>query len=99
MKYLFRVRLGAISLGHFLFILLVGATVRLPAEDHTIIIFDGVTNDLAGAFTLGDTGPFNYLLVTNAAALTDTTGTVGNTVDAQANRAIVTGAKSVWQHG
>ena len=42
---------------------------HLAADTATTNVLDGVTNDVAGPFILGDSGPFNFLLITNAAAL------------------------------
>jgi len=71
-------------------------TLLAFAESNTTNILDGVTTNAAGSYTLGDTGPLNFLLITNAGALTNTTGTVGNTADAHGNLAIITGVGSVW---
>jgi T5SS/PEP-CTERM-associated repeat protein len=72
-------------------------SVRAAAEGYTTNIIDGVTTNAAGAFTLGDTGPFNFLLITNGGRLTNTTGTIGNGSDAHDNMAVVVGADSIWE--
>ena len=76
-----------------------GLAFHGAAETRTTNILDGVRTDAGGPFTLGDTGPFNFLLITNAGALTNTSGTVGRTLEAHSNLALVTGANRVWHHG
>ena len=71
-------------------------TFQAAAESSTTNILDGVTTNAAGPFILGDTGPFNFLLITNGGALTNTVGTIGNSNAAFGNLAIVTGLGSVW---
>jgi len=75
--------------------LFLGGASRLPAEDHTTTLLDGVTNNLAGSFTLGDAGPFNFLMLTNGGALISTTGIMGNSADAHSNLAFVTDTGSL----
>lgn len=76
----------------------VSLTLQAVAESNTTNILDGVVTNVAGPFALGDTGPFNFLLITNASALTDTVGVVGNALDAHSNLAIVTGTNGVWDN-
>lgn len=82
----------------FVCCLALAGSLTLPAiaESQTTNILDGVTTNAGGPFTLGDTGPFNFLLITNGGALTNTVGTVGNSNAGFGNVAIVTGAGSVW---
>src|SRR5437879_760064 len=46
------------------FVAILALAGRLIADTGTTNILNSVTNDLAGPFTLGDSGPFNFLLVT-----------------------------------
>lgn len=69
---------------------------RAAAESNTTNILDGVTANTASPFTLGDSGPFNFLLITNGGRLTNTAGTIGNSSLAFSNLAVVTGTGSVW---
>ena len=59
-------------------------------------IIDGVTTNTGGAYYVGDTGPFNALIVTNAGTVIDTSGYIGNAAVASNNSALVTGSGSLW---
>src|SRR5688572_31571398 len=79
-----------------LWALAVSLMFQAHAESNTTNVLDGVATNVAGPFTLGDIGPFNFLLITNGGALTNTTGTIGNFNAAFGNVTIVTGPGSVW---
>jgi T5SS/PEP-CTERM-associated repeat protein len=74
------------------------ACIRVSAESFTTNVIDGVATNIPGLFILGDTGPHNFLMVTNAGLLTTERTTVGNANEAHSNAAIVTGAGSRWYH-
>ncbi|MBI5397172.1 MAG: PEP-CTERM sorting domain-containing protein [Verrucomicrobia bacterium] len=65
------------------------------AETFTNVL-DGVVTNAGGAFFVGSNGAFNVLIITNAAALTDTSGTIGNSAISSNNTALVTGSGSIW---
>jgi T5SS/PEP-CTERM-associated repeat protein len=68
------------------------------AEDNTTMTVDGVTSNVGGAFTWGNSGANNQLLVTNGGTLVDTTATLGNLAAARDNQASVMGAGSIWSN-
>ena len=77
--------------------------VALPAgtvhpETGTTTIFNGTYTNAGGTFVVGNTGPANALLVTNAAWLLDNTGVVGNAAPASNNTAVITGTGSLWEN-
>ena len=74
------------------------ACIRVSAESYTTNVIDGVATNIPGLFILGDSGPYNVLIVTNAGLLTTERTTVGNTNEAHSNTAIVTGIGSLWRH-
>jgi T5SS/PEP-CTERM-associated repeat protein len=76
--------------------LLVSITFRVLAESDTTLILDGVTNHAGELFVLGDTGPSNFLLITNGGVLTDADGVVGYNPAARSNLGVVTGVGSLW---
>jgi T5SS/PEP-CTERM-associated repeat protein len=70
---------------------------QLLAESFTTNIVDGVSTNLTSDFILGDTGPHNFLLITNGGAMTNQARVfIGNTVEAHNNSAVVSGVGSVW---
>ena len=74
-----------------------GVTHQLFAQSFTTNIVDGFPTNVTGDFVLGDTGPYNFLLITNAGAITNFARSfIGNTVEAHNNMAIVAGTGSVW---
>jgi len=62
----------------------------------TGFIIDGVSTNAGASFYVGDTNPFNFLLITNGGTLMDQTGIIGNTESAPNNVAIVSGVGSHW---
>src|SRR5687768_9411402 len=79
--------------------LLLAWTVVHPlfADSFTTNIVDGFATNITTEFILGDTGPYNFLLITNAGRMTNHERVfIGNTVDAFNNTAIVTGTGSGW---
>src|SRR5436190_17998662 len=68
------------------------------AESFTTNIIDGFGTNLAGYFRVGQSGPFNFLSITNGGALTNTFGVLGEETNAHNNLAIVTGAGSFWRN-
>lgn len=75
---------------------LAGACPRSWAESYTTNIINGVSTNAGGPYYVGDTGPFNTLIITNAGRLTNTFGYIGNAAAASNNSAFVTGANSIW---
>jgi len=73
------------------------AVARVGAETYTTNIVNGVTTN-AVSFYVGNTGPYNLLIVTNAGVVSDTLGYIGNNVGANFNTAMVTGVGSVWSN-
>jgi T5SS/PEP-CTERM-associated repeat protein len=80
----------------------IGVTVIWPnaahAESRTTNRIDGTSVEFGGPYTLGDSGPFNFLIVTNGGALTNTIGTIGSAESATNNVALVGGTNSVWKN-
>jgi T5SS/PEP-CTERM-associated repeat protein len=73
---------------------------RAGAESYTTNIVDGVTNCVAGNYYVGDAGPFNRLIVTNAGVLdVSLTSGIGHRINGDNNIAIVTGTGSIWAAG
>ncbi len=73
-----------------------GARLEIRAETMTTNVIDGVAQDAGGTFVLGDTGPLNFLLITNGGSLLCTTGIVGRALSASQNSALITGSNSAW---
>jgi T5SS/PEP-CTERM-associated repeat protein len=71
---------------------------RAAAETGVTNIVNGVTSNVAGNYYVGNSGPFNVLIATNAGKLIDTYGTIGNTAAASNNFALVTGTGSIWSN-
>ena len=74
----------------------------LHAESFTTNIIDGIWTNAGPQLTLGATGPFNFLLITNGGRLTNdgiSTNIVGDAAVAHSNSAVVTGTNSVWDSG
>lgn len=69
------------------------------AETGVTDLVDGVTSNVTGNANVGNTGPFNTLIVTNGGQLFVTSvGYIGNGTGASNNTAIVTGSGSVWSN-
>jgi len=66
------------------------------AETGTTNVIDGVNTNAGTTFIIGNTGPFNALIITNAGSVSNGVGIVGNISAADNNSALVTGAGSVW---
>jgi len=73
----------------------VATTCAALAQGNGFII-DGVSTNAGASFYLGDTNPFNFLLITNGGTLMDQTGIIGNTESATNNVAIISGVGSHW---
>ena len=70
---------------------------QLSAESFTTNVVDGFSTNITTEFVLGDTGPHNFLLITNGGRMTNLARSfIGNTVEAHNNMAVVSGAGSVW---
>ncbi len=70
---------------------------QLCAESFTTNVIDGVSTNITTEFVFGDTGPYNFLLITNGGAMTNLAPSfIGNTVGAHNNSAVVSGLGSVW---
>src|SRR5207247_7688860 len=67
-------------------------------ESHTTNKIDGTSVEVGGPYTLGDSGPFNFLIITNGGALTNTIGTIGHAESASNNVALVVGTNSLWKN-
>jgi len=82
----------------FIAIAMIGlATASADAETGITNIVSGVTSNVTGDYYVGNTGPFNGLIVTNAGQLNVSgSGYMGYTVAASNNTALVTGSGSVW---
>ena len=67
--------------------------VGARAETGITNIVDGVTTNVTGPYYVGDTGPLNALLITNAGVVDVTGGKsiVGNSAAANSNNVWVTG--------
>lgn len=87
---------------YFVVALLVGLLVGVlfprlaKAETGITNIIDGVNTNAGATFTIGDTGPFNALIITNGGSVSNGVGIVGNAAGASNNLAVVTGSGSVW---
>jgi T5SS/PEP-CTERM-associated repeat protein len=68
----------------------------LHAESFTTNIVDGIATNAGPQLTVGATGPYNFLLVTNGGRLTNGTTIVGDAAGAHHNTAVVTDPNSVW---
>jgi hypothetical protein len=71
----------------------------LYAESFATNIVDGIETNAGPQLTVGATGPFNFLLVTNSGKLTNGITVVGDAAGADNNSAVVTGSNSVWNTG
>ena len=75
------------------------AASRSAAETGVTNIINGVTNNVAGDYYVGNTEPFNGLIVTNAGQLSVSgNGFMGYTAAASNNTVLVTGSGSVWNN-
>jgi T5SS/PEP-CTERM-associated repeat protein len=70
---------------------------RTLGESFTTNIIDGVSTNAGPLVTVGATGPYNFLLITNGARLTNGTSIVGDAEGADYNSALVTGTNSTWE--
>jgi len=77
----------------------VALTPCLHAESFTTNIVDGIETNAGPQLTVGATGPFNFLLVTNSGKLTNGIAIVGDAAGADNNSAVVSGSDSVWNTG
>ena len=67
------------------------------AETGVTNVVDGVTTNVGGSCYVGNTGPFNALIITNAGLLNVTSFSyIGKEVDASNNSVLVTGPGSLW---
>lgn len=81
-----------------LFVLMWPAVSAAIAESFTTNIIDGFGTNVMGPYAVGESGSFNFLIITNKGALTNTAGMLGKTADARNNTAIVTGPGSYWRN-
>jgi T5SS/PEP-CTERM-associated repeat protein len=65
------------------------------AENNTTYDYNGTTTNL-GAFTIGNNGTNNTLVISNGGAVTNTTGTLGTGPTGDFNSAYITNAGSIW---
>src|SRR5262245_15905895 len=66
------------------------------AENNTTYEYNGTTTNL-GAFTIGNNGTNNTLIISNGGAVTNTTATLGGGgANGDYNSAFVTNAGSMW---
>ncbi|MCX7006171.1 MAG: hypothetical protein NTY53_02800, partial [Kiritimatiellaeota bacterium] len=76
--------------------LLGGGVARAETATNTI---NGGTTSLSGDYYVGNTGPNNGLIVTNAGVLNiDGTGFMGNAAGSSNNFVLVTGNGSAWNN-
>lgn len=66
------------------------------AETGITNVIDGVNTNAGASFTIGNTGPYNALIITNAGSVSNGVGVVGSGTSANSNTVIVTGSGSVW---
>jgi T5SS/PEP-CTERM-associated repeat protein len=71
-------------------------SASLHAESNTFTVIDGTSTNANGPYSVGNNGPSNTLIITNAGVLLSTLGTVGFTASASLNYGLVTGAGSKW---
>ena len=72
------------------------AASRANAETATNTI-NGFTTNVSGSYYVGNTGPFNGLIITNAGALSGSSiSYIGNAAGSSNNTALVTGTGSTW---
>src|SRR6185295_14929157 len=82
--------------GIFLVCAAVEARAQLVADGDTNVL-DGVTTNVTGFVTVGNSGPFTLLVLTNAALLTNSgSGIIGSSSTGNRNEVMVTGAGSGW---
>jgi len=62
-------------------------------------VLDSVTNSINGGSSVGSTGSYTLLIVTNGAAVTNISGSlnIGANASAQSNRVIITDSNSFWK--
>jgi len=70
----------------------------IMAETFTTNIVSGVYTDGGVLYYVGNTGPFNALLVTNQGWLQNVTGIIGNEPASTTNRVWIGGANSLWEN-
>ena len=83
------------SLKAFVVLMLLGG-VPARAETGVTNIVNGVISNAGGDYIVGDTGPFNALIVTNAGRLISAAGTIGANAEASNNLGLITGSGSLW---
>jgi len=66
------------------------------AETGVTNIINGVSTNAGGAYWVGNTGPFNALIITNGGTLIATDTGLGYAAASSNNFALVTGAGSLW---
>jgi T5SS/PEP-CTERM-associated repeat protein len=79
-------------------VLLILLLLALPAAAETGITntIDGINTNAGATFTIGDTGPFNELIITNSGSVSNGVGIIGNAAAADSNTVIVIGTGSAW---
>jgi T5SS/PEP-CTERM-associated repeat protein len=61
-------------------------------------LLDGVYVNAGNTYAVGESGPFNVLVLTNGARLDDTVGVIGAAANASSNTVLVTAPDSLWNN-
>ena len=72
--------------------------LRVGAESFTTNIISGVSTNVVGSYTVGNTGSLNYLGIYAGGSLTNTDGIIGNQSGADQNAVLVKDAGSSWNN-
>src|SRR6185503_10596801 len=72
--------------------------ISTRSETATTNIIEASYINWGGQFVLGETGPFNMLVIRNEGWFEDTAGVIGYDPPANSNVAWVTGANSLWDN-
>ena len=66
------------------------------AETGITNTINGVNTNAGATFTIGNTGPFNALIITNAGSVSNGVGIIGSTAAGSNNSVLVTDPGSAW---
>jgi T5SS/PEP-CTERM-associated repeat protein len=74
------------------------ARSQLVADGQTNVL-DGVTNSISGNSTVGSSGSYTLLVLTNGAVVTNVSGSlnIGANAAAQSNQVVISGTNSFWK--
>src|SRR6185436_951607 len=77
----------------------ISLSAQLVADGGSLAI-NGSTTNIAGNLTVGTSGSFTTLIITNGGTVSNTgNGTIGAGAAANTNRVFVTGTNSLWANG